>query len=372
MQWDKSQSYSKETLEQATAHLAAFQADMGGTETYKAIKTTVDRRFHDIPLEIMLLTDGDIWQQGNLFDYVNQQVEQTKGKIRVFPLGIGNGVSHSLIEGLARAGNGFAQTVQLGERLENSVVRMLRGALSPHITDYTLEVKYTEDDDDFEVIDKVTDGMKVLIVESKEASTKPQSEHKPTISLFDSTASPEKDDLKSMEVDLPIVPSPKLLQAPHKIPSLFAFSRTSVYLLLSPETIQRNPTAAVFRATSEHGPLALEIPIEALSVPDQTIHQLAAKKAVQDLEEGRGWIYDAKDQDCMLVKDKYPSRFDDLVEREAVRLGEQFQIAGKYCSFVAVAANDKENSRGENASLNAELLRQCELSLLPFNTPDGY
>jgi hypothetical protein len=337
---------------------------MGGTETYGAIKATVDRRFHDIPLEIMLLTDGDIWQQGTLFDYVNQQVEQTKGKIRVFPLGIGNGVSHSLIEGLARAGNGFAQAVQLGERLENSVVRMLRGALSPHVTDYTLEVKYAQDDDDFEVVEKVTDGMKVLLVDSEEPSTKPQSEQKPKISLFDPTANPEKDDLKSMEAKVPNIPSPKLLQAPHKIPSLFAFSRTTVYLLMSPETIQRNPTAVVLRATSEQGPLELEIPIEVLSTPDQTIHQLAAKKAVQDLEEGRGWIYDAKDQDGMLVKDKYPSCFDDLVKREAVRLGEKFQIAGKYCSFVAVAANDKENSKGENAGHNAAPPPQGEFSLL--------
>jgi hypothetical protein len=57
---------------------------------------------------------------------------------------------------------------------------------------------------------------------------------------------------------------------------------------MSPETIQRNPTSVVLRATSAHGPLELEIPIEALAKPAKTIHQLAAKKAVQDLEEGRG------------------------------------------------------------------------------------
>jgi hypothetical protein len=345
--WPKSQSYSQETLQQASNHLLTFDADYGGTETFGAVQATIGNRFTDLPLEIILLTDGDIWQQEALFQYVNQQVEQTNGNIRIFPLGIGNGVSHSLIEGLARAGNGFAQAVQDGERLDNCVVRMLRGALSPHIKDYTLEVKYEKENDDFELIDKVTEGMKVLL--SEDEKTK---EEKPTISLFDANVNPEKEDLKGLQHSafwLPDIPFPKLHQAPHKIPTLFAFSRTSVYLLMSPETIQRNPTAVILRATSTHGPLALEIPIENLATPSETIHQLAAKKAVQDLEEGRGWIYDAKDQNGMLVKERYASRFDDLVQKEAVRLGEKFQIAGKWCSFVAVAANDKEIAEKEES-----------------------
>jgi hypothetical protein len=351
--WPQSKTYTAETLEEATNHVQTFSANYGGTETFNAIKQTIDRRFTDLPLEIMLLTDGDIWQQEDLFKYVNQQVESTKGKIRIFPLGIGNGVSHALIEGLARAGNGFSQAVQLGERLDNSVVRMLRGALSPHITDYTLEVKYEkEDDDDFELIDKVTEGMKVLLSDEDKSIKSPQAlPTKPTISLFDPSVDPEKDVLKGLKdskFHLPNIPYPKLLQAPHKIPSLFAFSRTSVYLLMSPSTIQRKPTAIVLRATSEHGPLALEIPIEILATPAATIHQLAAKKAVQDLEEGRGWIFDAKDQNGTLIKDRHASCFDELVQKEAVRLGEKFQVAGKWCSFVAVAANDKEIEEKQN------------------------
>lgn len=338
--WPKSQPYTAEALDQATRYVNAFQANMGGTETYGAIKKTIDRRFSDLPLEIIILTDGDIWHQEQLFKYLNEQVEETNGNIRVFPLGIGSGVSHSLIEGMARAGNGFASAVQDGERLDAPVVRMLRGALSPHITDYTLEVKYERQDDDFEVIEKVTEGMRVLLSEVVEPEIP-----KATISLFDTAVDPEKDAIKTNDdphSHLPDIPIPHLHQAPHKIPSLFAFSRTSVYLLLSPETIQRNPTSVILRATSEHGPLALEIPIEVLSEPGTTIHQLAAKKAVQDLEEGRGWIYDAKDQNDKLIKERYPSCFQELIEKEAVRLGEKFQIAGKWTSFVAVVANDKE------------------------------
>jgi hypothetical protein len=354
--WPKSQSYSQETLQYASDHLVHFRADFGGTETFDAIKATIKNRFTDIPLEIILLTDGDIWDQELLFKYVNQQVEQTNGNIRIFPLGIGNGVSHSLIEGLARAGNGFAQAVQDGERLDTCVVRMLRGAMSPHITDYTLEVKYEKEDDNFELIDKVTEGMKVLLSEDEKAK---KTAEKPAISLFDTNVNFEKEELegpRDTSLWLPDIPFPKLHQAPHKIPSLFAFSRTTVYLLMSPETIQRNPTSVILRATSAHGPLSLEIPIESLPIPAETIHQLAAKKAVQDLEEGRGWIYDAKDQNGVLIKDRHPSCFDELVKKEAIRLGEKFQIAGKWCSFVAVAANDKEITAKENKMVEQKSL----------------
>jgi hypothetical protein len=356
--WPQSKAYTSETLEQSMAHVQTFDANMGGTETFNAIRQTVERRFSDLPLEVILLTDGDIWRQNQLFEYVNEQVKSSAGKIRIFPLGIGNGVSHSLIEGLARAGNGFAQAVQSGERLDNSVVRMLRGALSPHITDFTLEVKYEQEDDDFEVIDKVTERMKILLTEPKSKEGKEALKPQETISLFDPSVNPEKEDIvmKDVNVELPSIPTPKLLQAPHKIPSLFAFSRTSVYLLMSPDTIQRNPTSVILRGTSDHGPLALEIPIEVLPEPAETIHQLAVKKAVQDLEEGRGWIVDAKDQAGVLVKDRFPSSFEDLVKREAVRLGETFQVASKWCSFVAVTANDKEIAK----SLESDYLKDTD------------
>jgi hypothetical protein len=55
--------------------------------------------------------------------------------------------------------------------MDSKVVRMLKGALSPHINDYTLEVKYgngaltpaSDDDDDFEIVEKVADSLKVQI-----------------------------------------------------------------------------------------------------------------------------------------------------------------------------------------------------------------
>ncbi|PQE25051.1 hypothetical protein CJF31_00005892 [Rutstroemia sp. NJR-2017a BVV2] len=333
--WEKSQPYSKETLSEATQLIKNFKADMGGTSTQAAVTATIQNRFLDLPLEVMLLTDGDIWQQEEFFAYINEEVKKSSGSIRIFPLGIGNGVSHALINGIARAGNGFPQTVQNGEKLDSNVVRMLRGALTPHITDYSMEVKYESDDDDFELIDKVTEGLENLLSESETKT--PQTTTK--ISLFDPTI---KEDVSMPDVpplELPQIRTPKIIQAPNRIPSLFPGSNTTIYLLLSPDTIQRNPTSVILRATSQQTPLELSIPIEVLSIKSNTIHELAARKATQDLEEGRGWITEAKGVDGIYLKDQFASQLEEIVKREAVRLGEQFQIANRWCSFVALTVS---------------------------------
>lgn len=164
--WPRSVSYTQEALNQAVAHVETFDANFGGTEMLAPIKATIEQRYTDLPLEIMMVTDGEIWSQQTLFDYLNESIVESRAPIRAFTLGVGNAVSTALIEGVARAGNGFSQIVAEGEKMDSKVVRMLKGALSPHVNDYTLEVKYssTEDeDDDFEIIERVSDSLSVKL-----------------------------------------------------------------------------------------------------------------------------------------------------------------------------------------------------------------
>ena len=136
--WPKSKTYN-ESLTQAMEHVETFGSNMGGTEIYTAIQAAIQNCFTDLSCEILLLTDSDIWNQQGLFDYLNKTVGN---RIKVFTPGIGSGVSSALIEGVARAGKGFAQTVIEGEKMDKKVVRMLKGALSPHISDCAMELKY--------------------------------------------------------------------------------------------------------------------------------------------------------------------------------------------------------------------------------------
>jgi hypothetical protein len=118
-----------------------------------------------------------------------------------------------------------------------------------------------------------------------------------------------------------------------------------VYLLLGPEAPKNTPKSVILRGSSPHGPLELEIPIQVLDTPGSTIHQLAAKKAIAELEQGRGWLAEAREEHGKLLKVKCEGRFDEMVEREAVRLGVQFQVGGKWCSFVATEKNPQERER---------------------------
>lgn len=361
---DGSRSYDQESLRLAMEYVNWMSADFGGTEMYQPLEAAFEQRYKDMDLEVFLLTDGEIWDQERLFTMINEKVSKSQGAIRLFTLGIGNDVSHALIEGVARAGNGFAQSVTDDEKMNAKVVRMLKAGLTPHVKDYTLEIKYDKDSDagaktideemdDFEIVEKVTDSLAIRLAEDKtsDGAAKPTEPVKP-ISLFDTSADL---DIEMPDADadtssggkfshVPSVPEPKILQAPFTIPPLYPFIRTTVYLLFSPGTTQKIPRSVVLRATSAHGPLELEIPVAVLEEKGQTIHQLAARKAVQELEEGRGWIHHAKDSndpEQRLLKDKYEGRFSDMVEREAVRLGVTFQVGSKWCSYVAVEEKDR-------------------------------
>lgn len=378
--WPRSVTYSQHTLDEAILHADSFSADFGGTEMLDPLRATIKQRYKDMSLEVMMLTDGEIWDQSKLFTYLNKSVIESKDPIRVFTLGIGNGVSHSLVEGIAKSGNGFSQTVGENEKMDSKVVRMLKGALSPHVNNYTLEVKYAnastaaDDEDEFEIIEKVADSLKVKLslgdkkeIEAVGTQSKlkrafhTDCNQKKPISLFDSSANPDKED-ESMHDEtgeeryahLPVVPIPKIIQAPQHIPPLFAFNRTTVYLILGPDASSATPKSIVLRGTSKCGPLELEIPIQVLDTPGETIHQLAAKKAISELEQGRGWLPEAKDETDAILKTKFEGRFDDMVEREAVRLGVQFQVGGKWCSFVAVEKN--KNPTTENKKEHWEWL----------------
>lgn len=368
--WEKSHVYDEQSLAEAISHVEVFDAGYGGTETLAALQASLGTRDVQQDLALILCTDGDIWRQQELFVYLDQQLQESKKSIRVFPLGIGDSVSSALLEGVARAGKGFASTVGAHEKIDAKVIRILKAALVENVTDYSLKVQYEPDqkeDDDFVLVERVTDSLEVISLDDIELD---QGEANRTAEGHqegskDAIQSAPGHDLDG-QARLPTIAVPKLLQSPREIPPLYSSSRATIYLLMSSDAFHMKPTSVILRGTSSQGPLEYHIPVEILAEPGETIHQLAARSAVGELEEGRGWLTLARDTDGTLLKQKYTnpsnstlydtkqkakdSQFQKLVEREAVRLGVQYQVGGKWCSFVAVEGNKELTQEGHTRS----------------------
>lgn len=362
--WPKSMVYNSYSLQQALHYVETVFANMGGTEMEQAVIAAVGSRRNDRDLEVLILTDGQIYDQQSLFDFVREKAADNTA--RFFSLGIGNQASHSLIEGIARAGNGFCQSAMENEQLDRKVMGMLKGALTPHVYDYKLEVEYdTEKDDDFDTLsDLETPAKSDTETKVKDSDGDVAMEHNtgPTqkpISLFD--ANFQEPDINSeaerrATSELPFLTMPKAVQAPHKIPSLYPFIRTNVFLLMDPHSAENTPKALNLSATSSQGPLQLRIPITDIGT-GETIHQLASRKAMIELEEEHGWLSDAKDQNGKFFETFDIEAQQRLAERECQALGIKFQITGKYCSFVALekptslhsGSNDKQPASKEYA-----------------------
>ncbi|KAI1114998.1 von Willebrand factor type A domain-containing protein [Nemania sp. NC0429] len=367
--WPRSKSYNDENLDEALTHVGAFQTNFGGTNILNPVKATISQRFTDMLLDAIILTDGEIWDQQIIFDIIRQA--SSEHKCRFFSLGIGPGASTALVEGIATAGSGVSQFVDEGEKMDKKMVRLLKAALTPHIEDYSLEVKYKQDEDDFEIIESVNETSEVAVT-SPTDDARVHTANTP-LCFFDDRLDPDRDgDVnmiplltnqdkfplgavlyrfennnnnnnnnknKDKFAHLPEISPPAILQAPYRVSPLYPFSRTTVYMLLDPSTYHKTPEAIILRATSPEGPIELEIKVEDIG-QGETIHQLAAKRAVSELEKDGGWLTTATDKvDNTPIKNKYDGRWEEIVEREAVRLGVKYQIAGKWCSFVAVEGN---------------------------------
>eukprot|EP00929_Paragymnodinium_shiwhaense_P091249 TRINITY_DN5126_c0_g1_i1.p1 TRINITY_DN5126_c0_g1~~TRINITY_DN5126_c0_g1_i1.p1 ORF type:complete len:961 (+),score=239.83 TRINITY_DN5126_c0_g1_i1:79-2883(+) len=119
-------AYDAESLRRASEHAATVQADLGGTELEAPLKMIYGRKVCEgFERNIVVLTDGAVCNT----EAVLKLVRDHAADARVFSVGIGNGVSHALVEGLAEAAGGAAEFVGATERLEPQVVRQLQRAL---------------------------------------------------------------------------------------------------------------------------------------------------------------------------------------------------------------------------------------------------
>ncbi|KAL3678821.1 hypothetical protein R1sor_021777 [Riccia sorocarpa] len=357
--WPKSKPYDQDNLNTALQHVETFAADFGGTEMFPPIEAAFKNRFQDLETEILVLTDGAIWNTEPLFKLIQEQCESSA--VRLFSLGIGDGVSHALVEGLARAGRGYAQIVGNQDKLDVKVVQMLKAALGTHVNGYNLvfpddlvpvtgESSELNDDGGVEFVEPE----ERLKVEKIPSGLDEKEKEKKIITLYDPAADTSlKISPEERFSHLPSFQPPCKIQTPYQTPALYMFSRANVYTLLSGSG--SSPRSVILRGTTVSG-LDLELVIQVKNVGDgTTVHQLAARKLMKELEEGGSYLHSGK----FGANPKEESKFMDWIEREAVRVGTTYGVAGKWTSFVAVDNVDGLETQIESRNQYRGFTRRC-------------
>ena len=134
--WPRPQPFSERTLEEATRHVAAIEANLGGTEILAPLTSLLELpRDPGRSRRVLVLTDGQVSNEADVLELARKHAEQA----RIFAFGIGRGVSEYLVRGMARASRGAASFIYPGERIEPKVLSMFGRVRMPVLDDVRVD-----------------------------------------------------------------------------------------------------------------------------------------------------------------------------------------------------------------------------------------
>ncbi|KAK0652451.1 von Willebrand factor type A domain-containing protein [Cercophora newfieldiana] len=279
----ESVNYTDANLNSALSYVRKrFRANKGGTEILPAVQAIVKARDRSMTTDVVILTDGQTWRLEQTLDYIQREHKRTEGRIRFFSLGIGDGVSHALVEGIAKAGGGYAEVVpsSIRDGWEDRVVGMLKAALTTeHLGPLYLEFEYR--------------------------------------------------DRKGKTKALNARSLPDILFSPADVATLTPFNHNRVYCLLSQECAsQKIESVAITAPTGSNTSKSVVVPVVRLEKKDTTIHKLAARSLLDDLERGRSYLHVGPDK-------LYPGTREEkaLVRKEAEAIACRWSLVSKWTSF---------------------------------------
>ncbi|KAM6216941.1 von Willebrand factor A domain-containing protein 5B1 [Rhynchocyon petersi] len=136
-----SQTYSEENLAMACENIQRMRADMGGTNILSPLKWVIRQPVHHgHPRFLFLITDGAISNTGKVLELVRNHAFST----RCYSFGIGPNVCHRLVQRLASVSKGSAEFLEEGERLQPKMIKSLKKAMAPVLSDVTVEWIFPE------------------------------------------------------------------------------------------------------------------------------------------------------------------------------------------------------------------------------------
>ncbi|XP_059686053.1 von Willebrand factor A domain-containing protein 5B1 [Gavia stellata] len=136
-----SQTYCEESLAIACESIKRIRADMGGTNILSPLKWIIRQPIHrGHPRLLFLLTDGAVSNTGKVLELLRNHSCST----RCYSFGIGPNACRRLVWGLAAVSRGIAEFLAEGERLQPKMIKSLKKAMAPVLSDVSVEWVFPE------------------------------------------------------------------------------------------------------------------------------------------------------------------------------------------------------------------------------------
>ncbi|KAF7242607.1 von Willebrand factor A domain-containing protein 5B1 [Varanus komodoensis] len=127
---------NSETLRLACEYIQRLRADMGGTNLLAALAWMLGQPLHrGFPRQLFLFTNASVGNTGKVIELVRRQASS----VRCFTFGLGSGACERLLKGLAKVSRGRAEFLSPGERLQPKLMKSLKKAIEPAVSDITID-----------------------------------------------------------------------------------------------------------------------------------------------------------------------------------------------------------------------------------------
>lgn len=264
---------------------------MGGTDLLRALEAVVRRRDQERgPTQIIVLTDGELEPEESI-QFIWKKRQLLGDSIRFFALGIGDEVSHRLVESIAECGGGYSDVVHTTKtpRWHDRLNRLVKSALQPNSWSYDISLG-----SEFE-------RQSLVVGKLGEESALPSGK----------------------------VP---YFQAPFLTLPLHPFSFNSISFLFNLRHGAALPkTVTIATTTPEARKKSYELPVQLANGGDVAIRRLVAKSVLLDLE----------------AEEKRGATVAHAAKANAEEIGMMYSITSKWTSFVAVSENEPMQAEEE-------------------------